>query len=115
MVGAVLLAAAFAAVAAAAHGAGDRATIRLVDEQPVAVAGRGFAPRERVTVRVVPLEQQRYSKEVRATRTGRFTVVFRTETLDECTGYTITAHGARSSRATIRRLIPTPCGIVIQP
>ena len=95
--------------------ADPRPSIRLLDRQPVTVSGRGFAPRERVTVRVVPLGESRYSKEVRPTRTRRFTVVFRSAALDECAGYTITARGARGSRAVIGRLIPPPCGIVVQP
>jgi hypothetical protein len=91
-----------------------RAKLVLVDASPVVVAGRGFAPAERVTLRTT-LEGRRIAKRVTANRTGRFIVRF-AATSAECDPFTVSAVGRAGSRATLRRIqIPPPCGIVITP
>jgi hypothetical protein len=56
-----------------------------------------------------------FARTVRSTATGRFVAVF-AEEISDCAGFTVTAVGARGSRATLRRLIPPPgCGVEPQP
>jgi hypothetical protein len=92
-----------------------KATIAVVDPDPVAIAGRGFFARERVTVKVTR-EGAVYRKVVTASRLGRLSAEWATLELPECSPYTVTATGARGSTASVRRiLIPPACGIVLQP
>lgn len=111
--GAALVAA--TAVSGAAGTTPRKATIAVVDPDPLAIAGRGFFARERVTLRVTR-EGAVYRKVVTANRLGRLSAEWATLELPECSPYTVTATGARGSTASVRRIrIPPACGIVLQP
>jgi hypothetical protein len=110
----IALAVVVAAALSSVGSAKGRAKLVLVDTHPVVVAGRGFAPAERVTLRTT-LNGRRITKHVTATRTGRFTVRLATEDA-ECTPLAISAVGREGSRASLRKIvIPPPCGIPIAP
>jgi hypothetical protein len=68
-----------------------RPTLVITNLEPLSVAGRGFKPGERVTVR---FESRR--KATTATRAGRFVVRFANTS---CDGGTIVAIGSKGSRA----------------
>lgn len=110
----LLLAIAIAPGGSAAGARTERAAVTVVDQSPLVVAGRGFAPRERVLLRTV-VDGRRYTKLVVARPSGRFTT--RAADVDaSCLPFTITAEGRTGTRAVVRRInIPPPCGIVIQP
>ena len=91
-----------------APAADERASLALADRSPVVVAGAGFAPRERVTVRVAAAGK-RLSKAVRATPAGRFRAAFVTP-VDRCVALLVTATGAAGNVARLREP-PPPCGI----
>jgi hypothetical protein len=91
-----------------------KASLRITDDQPVTVAGAGFRPQERVTVRYSPSGEQAAVKTVRASRVGRFTVVFLGQAVPECAAFKVTAVGNAGSRARMIE-IPPPCGISPQP
>ena len=113
VLGATLVAA--TAVSGATGTTPRKATIAVVDPDPLAIAGRGFFARERVTLRVTR-EGAVYRKVVTANRLGRLSAEWATLELPECTPYTVTATGARGSTASVRRIrIPPACGIVLQP
>jgi hypothetical protein len=103
-----------AATVSSAGSARPKAKLMLVDTQPVVVAGRGFAPAERVTLRTA-LNGRQVTKRVTASRIGRFTV--RLAVTDaECDPFTVSAVGREGRRAMLRRInIPPPCGIPITP
>jgi hypothetical protein len=109
-------------VAVAGFAAGDAvsapstASVHLAKLSPVTVAGSGFAPRERVVVRVIPAGRVPLSKVVSATAAGRFAAAFVGRSLPECASYRVVAVGNAGSRAA-RREIPPPgaCGIVLTP
>jgi hypothetical protein len=71
------------------------ASLRVVDERPLTVAGSGFAPRERVAVRLDA--HGRWSRSVSALRSGAFRVRFPVSI--GCDGYSLHAFGSRGSRA----------------
>ena len=103
-----------AATLSSAGSAKARPKLVLVDTQPVVVAGRGFAPAERVKLRAA-LNGRKITKRVTASRIGRFTVRL-AATDAECDPFTVSAVGGEGSRAMLRRInIPAPCGIVITP
>jgi hypothetical protein len=103
-----------AASLTSAGSARAKAKLVLVDTQPVVVAGRGFAPAERVTLRTA-LNGRQITKRVTASRIGRFTVRL-AATDAECYPFTVSAVGGEGSRAMLRRInIPPPCGIPITP
>ena len=103
-----------AASLTSAGSARPRAKLALVDTQPLVVAGRGFAPAERVTLRTA-LNGRQITKKVTASRIGRFTVRLAATNAD-CDPFTVSAAGRAGSRAMLRRInIPPPCGIVITP
>ena len=111
--GAALVAA--TAVSGATGASPRKATIAVVDPDPLAIAGRGFFARERVTFRV-SREGAVYRKVVVANRLGRLSAQWATLELPECSPYTVTATGARGSSAMVRRIqIPPACGMVLQP
>ena len=113
VLGATLVAA--TAVSGATGTTPRRAAIAVVDPDPLAIAGRGFFARERVTLRVTR-EGAVFRKVVTANRLGRLSAEWATLELPECTPYTVTATGARGSTASVRRIrIPPACGIVLQP
>jgi hypothetical protein len=91
-----------------------RPVVTLLNDRPVAVAGRGFARGERVTLRTA-VNGRQFAKTVRATVAGRFTATF-AEADAACQPFAVSAVGRLGSRATFRRIqIPPPCGIPIQP
>jgi hypothetical protein len=107
---AVLLAASFSSAGSAKR----KAKLAVVDANPVVVAGRGFTPAERVTLRT-RLDRRRITKRVTASRTGRFTVSL-AATNAECDSFTVSAIGREGSRATAGWSgVPPPCGVVITP
>jgi hypothetical protein len=113
VVGVALLAA--TAVSGATGTTPRKATIAVLDPDPLAIAGRGFFARERVTFRVTR-EGAVSRKVVTANRLGRLTAEWASLELPECAPYTVIATGARGSTATVRRIrIPPACGIVLQP
>lgn len=91
-----------------------RATIGLVSESPLTVSGRGFAARERVTLRTA-VNGEKVTKIVIASRTGGFRA--RMGDVDaECWPFVVSAQGTRGSVAALRRInIPPPCGVPITP
>jgi hypothetical protein len=91
--------------------------ISIVDQSPVLVVGRGFAARERVTLRAVQGDRQ-MTKRVRATAAGSFRANLGDIDDSSCSAVvSVTVVGGAGSRATAARhvAIPPPCGIVIQP
>lgn len=116
--GIVLLLVTALVISAFAAGTGKggkrRAFVALVGDNPLVVSGRGFAGRERVTLRTAA-QGQKLVKVVSADRSGRFRA--RIASVDAaCWPFVISAEGARGSRAVLRRFrIPPACGIPIQP
>ena len=111
--GAALVAA--TAVSGATGATPRKATIAVVDPDPLAISGRGFHAGERVSFRVT-MKGVVYRKVVTATRYGRLSAQWATLELPECSPYTVTATGARGSSAMVRRIqIPPACGMVLQP
>jgi hypothetical protein len=103
-----------ATVVSSGGSAKAKPTIKLVDESPVVVAGRGFVRSERVTLRTA-LNGRRITKVVTANRNGRF-VARLAVTGDECNPFTVSAVGRAGSRAMLKRInIPPPCGPPIIP
>jgi hypothetical protein len=103
-----------AALVISAAGSTRRGTLAVVARNPVVVTGRGFLPRERVTLRT-SLGGHVYRKTVVASRIGRFTTRF-ADANAECSPFAVSATGARGTRATTRKIaIPPPCGMVITP
>jgi hypothetical protein len=92
-----------------------KATLVLLSRDPITVAGRNFASRERVTVRV-SLEERTLAKSVRASAAGRFTIRFAEASASECAPVVATATGRSGSKASTRKVdIPPPCGMTPQP
>jgi hypothetical protein len=96
---------------AAAAIAAARPTIRLADDHPVVVAGTGFKARERVLVRLTIHGKSTYARRITAGTRGGFRVTFAGQSVPDCGGYVVAASGSRGSRASLRELIPPPCGI----
>ncbi|MBA3243637.1 MAG: hypothetical protein H0T61_00470 [Actinobacteria bacterium] len=87
----------------------------LADRSPLTIAGRGFESGERIVVKVVGTGMER-RRTIVADRLGRFTTRWAGAVLPECSPYTVSATGARGSRAMLRRVqIPPACGIAPQP
>jgi hypothetical protein len=80
------------------------ARLSLVDRQPLTIRGLAFKPYEKT--RVVVVAQTRTAKTVRATKSGRFTVRFRTVAVPRCGGVFATARGGAGSFARLK--IPLP-------
>jgi hypothetical protein len=92
-------------------------SVAIVDQSPIVVVGRGFAARERVTVRASHGGQQ-LTRTLRATRTGAFRTELGELDQSSCAPVlSVTVVGGAGSRATAARhvTIAEPCGIVIQP
>jgi hypothetical protein len=78
------------------------ASLRVTSTSPITVAGAGFHPAERVVV--VLVETAQFSRTVRATRAGTFTVSFdNAPPPARCSGFTVRANGSRGSRAVAKR------------
>jgi hypothetical protein len=101
--------------ALAASEAKRRPHVAVTKQDPVVVAGRYFAARERISVRLT-VNGLPYAKRLRATRAGTFRATF-AEADAQCQPFTVSARGATGSRATQTRTfnIPPPCGIAPQP
>jgi hypothetical protein len=114
---AAALIAALAALATASTASTQdaRPAVRLMDDNPVVVRGSHFAPEESVAVRVVVRGRTPFAKTVLAGRLGGFTARFESHALPRCPAYVITAVGASGRKATLRQLIPPPCGIDLHP
>jgi hypothetical protein len=82
------------------------ASLAVVDRTPLTVAGRGFAKRERVTVRVT-LSQRTVSRTTRAGTLGAFRVSFDGLVIPRCEALVLRAVGARTSLARTK-LPPLP-------
>jgi hypothetical protein len=80
--------------------------VRIETSTPVEVIGTGFKVREKV--RVTFSATQVWTKTVRATRAGRFDIVFADAHPDRCSGYSVIAHGARGSTASLK-IVPMGC------
>jgi hypothetical protein len=79
-----------------------RAELRLVRTAPIVVAGAGFLPDERVTVRVAAKGERR-ARPATATRAGRFVVRFSSLVYSHCYAqFRIWAIGAQGSRAEVK-------------
>jgi hypothetical protein len=116
LVGITALAAVAVAISAAA-GKRQPAIQLITGQTAVKVAGKGFAPGERVTLRATASGEQHVAK-TRANLRGAFTATLTDVAAAEtCGPFQVTAIGARGSRATaVRRpSIAPPCGIVVQP
>ena len=102
----LVILAAFAALVSAGPGASSTATtpsLRVLDREPLAIRGTGFAARERV---VVSARTQRgtISRRLVTSQLGTFTVRYELA-FGTCTGVrTVLAVGARSGTATLRAL-----------
>jgi hypothetical protein len=98
------------ALAASATGSSQASApqpkLRVFADVPVRVAGVGFHARERVKVTFTA--DGVWRKNLRATRSGRFTAVFPAATLDRCLGYSVLARGATGARATLK-VMPVAC------
>lgn len=79
-------------------------SMRLTAMQPLTIGGASFKSRELVTVRVtVSLPPAVRRAQVRATRTGAFTVQLGDLRVGRCGGLAVRATGARGSVATLKR------------
>ena len=83
--------------------------MRVIDRDPVVVRGLRFLPSERVTVRVAVRGGPRVAKTVRAGAGGGFTTRFASLSLGQCAAFTVSATGARGSRAAYTEPFPA-CG-----
>jgi hypothetical protein len=111
----IFIAVVLAVGAAQATSATDktRASLLMLEDNPLRVAGRGFVARERVRLRTT-VNGRRLAKTVRATPQGRFSAQFQVDA--ECWPFVVYADGGSGSRATLRRIrIPPPCGALITP
>jgi hypothetical protein len=102
-----------AAALACLSGAAERATLAVADDNPVVVEGRGFAAKERVTLRTT-IEGQDYKVVVKADAEGRLKTQI-AEKDAKCLPFRVSAAGDRGSKAVTPRRIPPPCGVPIQP
>lgn len=99
-------------VASAAPAVGRRPSVEVVDDNPVVVEGRGFAAREKVTLRT-HIAGQAYKQTVTADADGHFKAQM-AETDAQCDPFRVSAAGDRKSRAVTPRRIPPPCGMQMQ-
>ena len=103
-----------AAVGFSPEAAARRPALVLVADAPISFAGRGFAPRERVTVRLA-WNGAALRRQVVATPLGTFRVRFTESVLPDCESVVGVATGSAGSRASSRKIqIPPPCGIAPQ-
>ena len=91
----------------------QRASLNLVDDNPVVVEGRGFSAGESVTLRT-SIAGQQITRKVKADSEGKFSSQL-SDANAECSPLTISAEGQRGGRAMVRRLNMQPCGMQVQP
>lgn len=84
------------------------ARLKMTSRRPLVVSGSHFRRRERVRV-VVHAGDVRRVRRVRASRTGRFTVSFRTVAAGPCGGLSVVATGRRGSRAVLTGMAHPDC------
>jgi hypothetical protein len=103
-----------ATAASSSAGGSGKASLRLVDRDPLTVRGYGFKPRERVRVtasvpesRMLVSGPQPLSRVIRASATGSFRVVFSDIPFDRCTWVRVAAIGGQGSRAMLK-VLPSP-------
>jgi hypothetical protein len=101
---ATALVVALGGIGSATGGTAGKATLRLLDKQPVTLRGVSFRARERVRVTITSDEFRR-ARTVRATLRGSFTAQFDVS-LDRCMGLIATANGGNGSRAAYK--LPQP-------
>ena len=88
------------------HATRSKASLRVVRMNPATVAGRGFAPRRRVHVRLVV--DQTISRRPLANRSGAFTVQF-PAVIDRCSGFTVTASQQNHQTVVLRSPAKPAC------
>jgi hypothetical protein len=109
-----LLAATLVAVAATSAQTGPRSQVRLVEFSPAVVRGTGFQPQERVLV-TVRTESTAMRMRVTSSASGAFTARFGRDLRGAiCSGFAITATGARGDRA-VWKSVPRVCGTPLAP
>jgi hypothetical protein len=91
--------------APAATDATRRATLQLIDRDPLTLKGSRFRARERVRV-TVTLNGHAYVRWTRASRPGTFAVRFGDVHVDRCSGFIARANGNGGSRASYK--LPQP-------
>jgi hypothetical protein len=100
----VPIAAAFvaASLATCAPGgaAGTRPSLQLVERVPLEVAGRGFAPSERLLL-TASVDGERMTVPARATPSGSVTVLFRGLAAGRCQNYRVVARDGITVRAAL--------------
>src|SRR4051794_25876370 len=91
-----------ASLAACASGsaAGARPTLQLVARVPLGVAGRGFAPSERLLL-TATVNGEQVTVPIRATRRGAVVVTFRGLAAMRCQNYRVVARNSIRIRATL--------------
>jgi hypothetical protein len=90
----------------AAQGAQIRPSAAVVFAQTVAIVGKHFKPRERLTVTLVGF--QTYTRHVRATTLGKFRIDLGAIPLNDCNAYKLKVVGTLGSRFSLAH--PTaPC------
>ena len=93
-----------AALPAAAAPSGQ-ARLRLLQRQPIVLAGTSFLPRERVRVSLT-VDGATRARAVVASARGSFTVTFASGPADRCAALVVRAAGTRGSRALLK--VPQP-------
>jgi hypothetical protein len=88
-----------------AVGSASKASLRLIDRQPLSVQGRYFFARERVRVRVTG--DASASRSLRANAAGSFSARFADIAVGRCDVVRIVAVGGRGSQATLK-MLPAP-------
>jgi hypothetical protein len=93
---ALMLATLTAAATAASAAPPRTGSLRVLSERPLVVSGSGFAPRERVLLRIAL--GQVWTRRAVATSRGAFLARFRMS-IPRCRGYEVQAFGSRGTRA----------------
>lgn len=93
--------------AAGAAGTSQRATLRLIDRDPLTLAGRGFEARERVRVTLSAPASARRVKLANAN--GSFQVVFLSVSTDRCDQVRALATGDEGNRVILKILASPAC------
>jgi hypothetical protein len=97
---ATLISAAAVALAGATVALAATPTVRIVHSKPFVVAGKSFAPNERVVVTL--WSTRRLVRSVMSSDAGAFTVSFGTVTFGHCTGFSLTAVGSKGDRFVLK-------------
>ena len=109
---AVLLVCGLAGGSLAAAALQRHAALKIIRMGPVTVRGTGFKPSERVVLRARTTTASA-TRTASAGATGTFTAAIPGISVGRCGRLSITAIGARGSRASVIRRIPLPaCSVV---